>query len=360
VVLFLRKIFHPRNGYAESFVVPGTKVRIAGAGIAGLTSAITLARAKQPVEVFETKVRVGSTAGPHTEGVRNYLGRDGLEDLARFGVTVEPFSVAMQVIRRSPHLVNTTRGPSFYLVSRGGGPKTLERQLLEQATAAGAKVRFKHSVSPAEVDIVATGAPRDRVNIVAAGYRFSRQGSHLPDDVVYSLWDNEVAPRGYLCVLPGPMWHSVYSCAWGSIEYGSLLRMVDRALQLPWVKDLVGSAKLLGRICGKGYYAEDPLAHLSSSKPLFVGEAAGLQDPVGGFGIRYSIASGHLAARSLVDGTDYASAVRKEFGEDLSEAARGRQWLDHATNEDFDNMVRKLGPEGQVVDYATWRKVRFI
>jgi hypothetical protein len=39
---------------------------------------------------------------------------------------------------------------------------------------------------------------------------------------------------------------------------------------------------------------------------------------------------------------------------------RGREWLDRATNDDFDELVRRLGPEGQVEDYATWRKTRFL
>ncbi len=309
--------------------------------------------------MLEAKARVGSTAGPHTEGIRNYLGRDGLEDLARFGVAVRPFSVAMRVVRRSPHGQNTIRGPSYFLVTRGGGPGTLERQLLDAALDAGAAVRYQTRASPTEVDVWATGAPRDRVNIIAAGYRFSRAGAALPDDEIHSLWDNDVAPRGYLCVLPGPEWHSVYACAWGPIAYGDLLARVDRALRFPWVAGLIGRARVLGKIYGKGHYQEDPVAGLSSSPPLVVGEAGGFQDAVGGFGIRYAVASGFLAAEALLGKGDFLSAIRSEFAGDFEEAVRGRRWLDRATNDDYDELVRKLGAEGQVPDYATWRKARF-
>ncbi len=337
-----------------------TTFRIAGAGIAGLSAAITVAKAGEDVDVFEMKARVGSNAGPHTEGVRNYLGRDGLEDLARFGVRVNPFSIATRIVRRSPHLANTILGPSYYLVARGGGPGTLERQLLEQALDAGAQVHFKKHVSADEVDIAATGAPRDKVNIIAAGYRFSRKGANLPDDEIHSLWDNKIAPHGYLCVLPGPVWHSIYSCAWGRIEYGALLRMVDCGLTLDWVAGLLGSARIEGRIYGKGYFAVNPFEGLSSTTPLKVGEAGGIQDAVGGFGIRYAIASGHLAALSLISGKDYVSSLRAEFQSDFEGAMTGRQWLDRATDDDFDELVKKLGPEGKVADYATWRKSRFV
>lgn len=327
--------------------------------MAGLTAALTIARAGEEVEVFEAKSRVGSSAGPHTEGVRNYLGRDGLEDLTRFGVAVHPFSVATRVVRRSPHRTNVIRGPSYYLMARGSGLGTLERQLLERALDAGVTVRYRARVSPSDVDIAATGAPRNQVNIIAAGYRFAREGSTLPDEEIHSLWDNEIAPQGYLCVLPGPEWHSLYACAWTSIPYADLLRKVDRALRLPWVRELLGDAKILGRIYGKGYFREDPLRGLSGSRPIAVGEAGGFQDAVGGFGIRYAVASGHFAARSLLGGTDFASAMRDEFAADFDEAARGRAWLDRATNDDYDELVRKLGPHGRVTDYATWRKSRF-
>lgn len=305
------------------------------------------------------KTRVGSSAGPHTEGVRNYLGRDGLDDLARFGIKVKPFSIATRVVRRSPHLRNTTRGPSYYLVARGGGEGTLERQLLAEALESGAVVRFKSRVGPTEADIVATGAPRDRVNITAAGYRFTRDGSHLSDEEIHSLWDNTVAPRGYLCILPGPVWHSIYSCAWGTIAYGALLAMVDRALQYDWIRELIGEARIVGKIYGKGFFEPNPFMKLASSRPLVVGEAAGIQDAVGGFGIRYSVVSGALAARALLRDSDYAASLRVEFKDDFDVATQGRKWLDQATNDDFDDLVRKLGPEGGVTDYATWRKTRF-
>lgn len=336
-----------------------TTVRIGGAGVAGLTAAINLARAGEDVEVLEMKAAVGSSAGSHTEGVRNYLGRDGLEDLARFGVRVKAFSIAQRVARRAPNFTSVVIGPSYHLVARGPGRDTLERQLLEQALDAGARVVFRTKVSPDAVDIFATGAPRSRVNIVAAGYRFTREGSNLRDDEIHSLFDNAIAPRGYLCVLPGPVWHSVYTCAWASMPYNALLRMVDRAFALDWVRELLGTAEIVGRIFGKGYYASDPYEAARSPGPVRVGEAAGIQDAVGGFGIRYAIASGALAARSLLDKSDYAANLRAEFLDDFEIAKRGRAWLDRATNDDYDALLQKLGPEGRVADYAEWRKDRF-
>ena len=44
---------------------------------------------------------------------------------------------------------------------------------------------------------------------------------------------------------------------------------------------------------------------------LYVGEAAGLQDPAWGFGLRYALESGALAARCLFEGTDYEVEVSR-------------------------------------------------
>jgi flavin-dependent dehydrogenase len=337
-----------------------TAFRIAGAGIAGLTAATVLARAGEQVEVLEMKSRVGSSAGGHTEGVRNYLGRDGLEDLTRFGVKVQPFSVANRVVRRSRGLVSVVRGLSYYLVDRGGGPVSLERQLLEQALDVGAEVRYKTKADASRVDIMATGAPRGKVNMVAAGYRFNHKGSNLPGEEIHALFDNDLAPHGYLCVLPGPTWHSIYTVSWQLLPYGELLGKVDRALHLDWVMDLLGTSKRVGKIYGKGYFHPNPLDTLNGTGVLRAGEAGGFQDAVGGFGIRYAVASGGLAAKALLEGLNYGSLLREEFRDDFEIAMKSRAWLDKATDEDFDRLLEKLGPEVGVADYATWRRVRFL
>ena len=336
------------------------KVRIAGAGVAGLTAAIGLARAGKSVEVLEMKTRVGSSAGTHTEGVRNYLGRDGLEDLARFGVKVRPFAVANRVVRRSRRSVSVVRGPSYYMVDRGGGPQSLERQLLEQALDGGAQVRFKTKAVPSDVDLFATGAPKNSVNIFAGGYRFSHEGSNLESDEIHALFDNDLAPQGYLCILPGPSAHSIYTVSWRALPYGELVEKVDRALRLDWVREILGTATRVGRIYGKGYFHSDPYSIAAQAGVLRAGEASGIQDAVGGFGIRYAVGSGALAAKSLLTGSDYATMLREEFRDDFEVAMKSRAWLERATDEDYDRFLEKLGPEVGVSDYASWRGVRFL
>jgi flavin-dependent dehydrogenase len=334
------------------------RVRIAGGGIAGLSAAIALAQQGVRAEVHEMKKRVGSSAGPHTEGIRNYLGHDGLQELGDFGIRVEPFALAKRVVRKSPGFVSTVRGLSYYLVARGGAEGTMERQLLAQAQELGVRVVLKSKLSPGEAHIVATGAPRDKVNIVAAGYRFSHDGSNLDPSSILAVYDNEIAPFGYLCVLPGPTTHSVYSCAWHDLRYTELLNRVDRALREEFLADVIGDARLVGKIYGKGYYAPDPFSHCEQGGQLFVGEASGFQDPVGGFGIRFAVISGVLAARAITTGESYTDLVRRQFESELRKGFQERKRLDEATNEFYDDLLRKLGERAAVTDYRAWRKRR--
>lgn len=68
-----------------------------------------------------------------------------------------------------------------------------------------------------------------------------------------------------------------------------------------------------------------------------VGEQAGFQDALAGFGMRYALRSGILAARSLLEGTDYTRLWRQELLPLLrtgvsnrfifnNAGARGRRW----------------------------------
>ena len=47
--------------------------------------------------------------------------------------------------------------------------------------------------------------------------------------------------------------------------------------------------------------------------PLRVGEAAGFQDYLWGFGIRYALHSGYLAAQAIAQGSDYHQAIRAQI-----------------------------------------------
>ena len=74
-------------------------------------------------------------------------------------------------------------------------------------------------------------------------------------------------------------------------------------------------------------------------KGLCVGEAAGLQDFLWGFGMRYALRSGFLAARSMIDGTDYEKEANKEFRNNLRAGIVNRYLWENARKNDFSPLI---------------------
>lgn len=331
------------------------RVKIAGAGISGMAAAITLARAGVQVDVFEKKRRVGSDGGAHTEGLRNYIGRDAMEELSQFGLEIKPYSAVQKVVRRSASFSNIVRGLSFYLIERGGGTGTAEDQLVLQARSLGVKFRFQESLPAKETEIVATGPPRDGANIRAAGYRLVAHDSPYPQDEVLSLFDNRYAPCGYICLLPGSSSASLYGITWRPISHQDFMRRIRRAMQETFLKDVLRGFRICGEISGRGYFSTNPFDTSDDGERLYCGEAAGFQDPVAGFGFRYAALTGVMAAQSLLGHGDYRRMLIERFGEEFKESLKMRAWLNKASNEDLDKLFQGLGPECNVKDYAAWR-----
>lgn len=333
-------------------------VRIGGAGLAGLVAATTVARSGADVEIYETKTRLLPSTGPHTEALRNYGSIDALEELRSYGFRIRPFAEVQRAIRRSEHFQNVLRGKSYYLFMRGREEYTVDQQLYAQAMDLG--VRFHLGVNaPPEVDIVATGPPGGSFNMMAAGSTFTAEGSNLDTQTVIALLDNTVAPGGYLAITPGIDHHSIYSGSWTNLNYERVLAMAKRSFQRPWIRDILGTSRWVEKIHGRAYYAPDPIATAVRGKACYAGEAGGFQDAVAAYGFRYAVITGVLSARAVVEHLDYQTLLRETFKDEFRESYEYRRKLDRATNEDFDNLVRTLGPEITVEEYRRLRgKVR--
>lgn len=334
------------------------KVRIAGAGLAGLTAAYVLSKAGRPVEIFERKSRLLPSSGAHTEGIRNYRKQDVLDELRSFGFDLSPISTVQRTVRCSPHARNVIRGPAHYLFMRGREAHTVDQILYERTRSAGAHFHFGEETDPTDADIAAVGPPRDGYNILGAGYTISAKGSPLELDTAYALFDNDIAPLGYFAITPGLGFHSLYSVSWGELGFEALLSRAEKAFDIPWIREIVGSSQRVGRILGRAHFAPDPIAGAVRDGTLLAGEAGGFQDAVAGFGFRYSVITGALAARSLLEGADYRSLLRDAFGFEFQHASAMREKLNHATNDDYDRMIGALGPEMSLQDYMVRREAR--
>ncbi len=283
-------------------------IEIIGAGPAGLACAIVLARAGNDVVVREWHDTVGARFHSDFQGLENWSGRyDVLDDFRRAGIE----------IRFSAHPVREgiaydawgesypVRGqrPLYYLVHRGAGEGSLDRGLLEQALELGVKVHFGDRARvPAEKSILAIG-PRV-ADAIAAGYVFDTDLS----DGNWIAFNNSLAPLGYAYLLIHKGRGTLASCMFKGFKRQA--EYVNRTVT--FFSKKTGLEMRNARPFGGFANFRLPRTAMQGDHPV-VGEQAGFQDALAGFGIRYALRSGILAARSLNEGQDYTRLWRKEL-----------------------------------------------
>jgi flavin-dependent dehydrogenase len=281
-------------------------IRIAGAGPSGLAAAIALARAGRSVEVHEAKRDVGMRfigdlqiieGASEAESVPDFLDRIGIERNFYFRAadwaTFYDHRNAARVIRSA--------APYGWFIRRGAEEGTLDRGLLAQAQAAGAKVIFNSRLAAA--DIIATG-PASPDGLAREMTWHTSEPERI--DVFF---DHKLAPGGYsyLFILDGI---ATFGCA-----IVADFKHID-----DYFEHSLAAAQRRHRFevpaehrSGYSYMNFHLKRQATSNGARYVGEAAGFQDYLFGLGIRYALTSGHLAAQSILEARDFDSLWKNEL-----------------------------------------------
>ncbi|WP_114970715.1 NAD(P)/FAD-dependent oxidoreductase [Rhodoferax ferrireducens] len=283
-------------------------IQIGGAGPAGLAAAITLARAGRRVLVHELQGEVGHRFGGDFQGLENWSTQhDVLDQLREAGIgtafTAKACSRAEVFDAWGNRYEIESNKTFFYLVERGPGPGTLDTALLEQARGLGVEVRFNSRLDRLEGAGILAAGPK-AADAIAVGYHFETP----MDDGVWVILDDELAPQGYAYLLIMNGRGTVKSCMFSGFKQEHLY--VQRTVAA--FQRLVGLEMLNPRLHGGVGNFHMPARAVTGGHPV-VGEAAGFQDFLWGFGMRYAIHSGVLAARSLLEGKYYDMFWRLEL-----------------------------------------------
>lgn len=283
-------------------------VTVVGAGPAGLVCAIALARAGRAVIVREWHRDVGARFHGDFQGLENWSDeQDVLAELAVAGIEASfdhhPVSHGTVYDSRGNLYRVQSQQPLFYLVRRGAGEGSLDQGLLRQAVAAGVDVRFAERASTAEGATVLAIGPRI-ADAIAVGYLFE---TDMPDGS-WLILDNRLAPLGYAYLLIQGGRGTVASCMFTGFKRQA--EYVERTVAA--FRERLGFDMRNPRAFGG--FANFRLPRTAVQGGHFViGEQAGFQDALAGFGMRYALRSGLIAARSIIEGADYTRLWRREL-----------------------------------------------
>lgn len=283
-------------------------IKILGAGLSGLTAGINLAKAGYTVEVYEKRADSGARFHGDLQGLENWSEKvDVLDELEQMNITTNfvssPFNMFFSIDNGDKRPFKFDE-PIFYVVKRGSMADSIDQSLKNQALKLGVKIKYNQTVSPDEVDIVATGPIIKAVVGAAKGIVF--ETTH--PDIAIGIADTSAANGGYAYLLVTKGYGCLCSAVCGDLGntndcFAEAKKIITKTLSL----DIQNPRNVGGVMCFsiKNKYKDD--------RSLFVGEAAGLQDLLFGFGMRHAITSGYIAAQSVIKNQNYEENVEKYF-----------------------------------------------
>lgn len=323
-------------------------IHVVGAGPAGLAAALTIARAGRRAIVHERRERVGSRFHGDFQGLENWSTGDGvLEEIESLGIETSFLRIPVReatffdatghpYVYRSPE-------PLFYLVRRGPEAETLDRSLEEQARAAGVEIRFNEPRRRLPEGGIVAGGPR-RSDVIAVGHLFETDSP----DGAWGTASERLAPGGYAYLLVHEGRGTIATCMFADFhrERDYLARTLE------FFRERVGVRSDDPRpFGGTGNFSAPRSARRGGA--LLAGEAAGFQDALWGFGMRFALISGHLAGKALAAGRpdSYDPSWQARFGGHLRAAVVNRWLYGRLGDRGYGRFLRNISRAGDPRDW---------
>ncbi|MBN1587252.1 MAG: NAD(P)-binding protein [Candidatus Omnitrophica bacterium] len=325
------------------------EIHIAGAGPSGLSAALCLARKGRKVVVHEAQARVGPRwqGGfqmlqnfTQTEDVLRLLSGSGI-DLACTTQAVHEMTLFGSKSRPAPL---RCAEPIGYLLRRGPGERMLDGSLLRQAREAGVDVRFGSRIRDRSgVSVWATGPSR------ADGLGFETSFSTGLSDRMHVLLDQGLTPAGYAYLF--------VSKGWATLGMAIVRRFKEADRVWKAVMDRFQSIEAFEtgearRRCAVASFCLP--GSLRLGRTLVVGEAAGFQDYLLGFGIRSALLSGVMAARALTENLDYDCLWQKQLRPQMLSSLWLRHLYETGGQTATEALIRLARLNGNPRNYLRW------
>ena len=311
-------------------------VIIMGAGLSGLAASIILAKGGRKVVIHDIREDSGARFDGDFQGLENWTtGTDFFEELREWGVDPEEFKSTEFHEMELAHPDDEITKPwsprvAFRVVERGSDDHTIDQGFKRQAIKEGVEIRYKSRIKPEECDIIAAG-PKE-TSAVAYGEIFK---TSFPNHVTFQLND-KLAPGAYsyLIVIDGI--GLICTCLWR--KQSNSERFLNETIN--WYEQNYPELDRIPikRVGGKGDFAIH--SSYKSNGRYYVGEAGGFQDFMWGFGMRYAITSGILAAKDILGETNYESEIKSRLLPKLKTSVVNRFLMNRVGDRAFKNVAK--------------------
>jgi flavin-dependent dehydrogenase len=294
----------------------GDEVVIVGAGLAGLTAAINLAREGHSVTVLEKGKGIGGLAAynpsPHgtpmdVDAMRSYMGIDLSPALVRLGGGAVSVWGKRYEVEFPPNVC-------AWMIERGPRRTSIDHHLYRMAVEEGVRFEFDHAVArPSQArelprgSIMATGLHADgfeaaRVPCVRLYGYFAKCSVPWQEARVSCYWDDYTPDWAFTCSVNGIALALVFNRQRPVAEW-EMEKFAEQAVH----EDGYPFTRFLPLGAGSPEEAAAaPVRRLNNPRlfhgdMILAGTLAGMMDPILLFGMHGAFLSGKIAARALSD-----------------------------------------------------------
>lgn len=305
----IKSSLHVKMGLMSSL-----HVKISGAGIAGLSASITLARNGKFTRVRDNASSIEEKLIRGINALRNYNSEtDILDEYRNLGFTFNRFHpIYKQRIIITPakffEIVSESK-PIFYTTPRGTND-SIDSSLLKQAISLGVEVEWQSTFN--NPNIIATGAAFNH----CVGF-----GEHFIDvqdtSTITILQNAKFAPYGYACILPYSKNEATIVLGSFNPSQSSLRKNYQKMMiEVPQFKDFIDGASVKHQVRGYGNFGV-PETAINTKNQFLVGERAGFLEAFRGFGIHNAIISGYASGLATLNGANYDELWQDLLGKSL-------------------------------------------
>lgn len=281
-------------------------IKIAGAGIAGMSAAINIKKAGHDVVVYEKQSMAGGSRHGDYEGLDNWIFKGSIENfIISHGfnfkklptIPIHQFTVHLE--NRASFPVQSPQ-PFFYMVKRGIEKDSLDQYMYEQCINAGVDFRFD-TPAPDDFDIDSTGPSKAAAYIKGVNFKTTLKNQ------VHLLLGKKFAPKGYayLIIING---QATLATAFKKVKNNKMDPLQNSIDYFNSKEISIPKENMFG---SRGSFTMNTMR--TFQRPFRIGEAGGFQDYLFGFGMRMAMRSGLAAAYQLTGDVKSAKTIMRDL-----------------------------------------------